>query len=71
MIPCGFWYHQYTSAKMGHKLLAIVDKHFLKDHKLRKTLQPKQHQNQLGLREQHETNNRQPSQTYPICIYTD
>ena len=34
-------------------------------------LQPKQHQDQLKPNEQHQTDNRQPQQTHPNCIYTD
>ena len=33
--------------------------------------QPKQHQDQLRPNEQHQTDNWQPKQTHPNCIYTD
>ena len=54
------WYNppfsKNTSTNIGHKFLALVDKHFPSDHK--ENLQPKHHKDQLQLNEQHETNNR-------------
>ena len=58
------WYNpplnKNTSTNIGHKFLALVDKHFPKKSQAQKNLQPKHNQDRLQLHEQHEKNNQQP-----------